>query len=70
MKWSVRDDKGLKLQGFGLKGIIRTGGGKAENSQWFTILLQRASFIAVVARASFNYSRKDAGQKSFVQEEG
>ena len=66
----MRDDEGLKLQGFGLKGIVRTGGGKAENSQWFKMLLQRASFIAVVVRASFNYSRKDAGQKSFVQGEG
>ena len=31
-------------------------------------MLQSALFIAVVGRATFNYSGKDSGEKSFVQE--
>lgn len=44
MKWSARDDKGLKLWSFRLM-VIRIRGGKAEYVRWYKMLLQEHSSL-------------------------
>lgn len=57
IKWSGRDDKGLKLCDFRVTGI-GTAGGKAEDLPWSKMLLQRAFLSAAVGRAKLQLQRK------------